>query len=83
MIEEDFLDYLFAKYEREKTPELAAYVDARRRDATRAAVSNGFERWIMALDAAPLSEAMRDRLATDVRTFVESLGGRRAPGVCY
>ena len=83
MIEEDFLDYLFTKYEREKSDELMALVDARRKDASRANVSNGFDHWIMGLGEAKLSAKMRAKVVADIRTFVESLSGRRGPGVCY
>ena len=77
MIEEDFLDYLFTKYEREKSDELMALVDARRKDASRANVSNGFDHWIMGLGEAKLSAKMRAKVVADIRTFVESLSGRR------
>ncbi len=85
IIEEDFLDYLFSRYEREKLGELAVFVAARRKNAPRGDKDrNSFERWITALDEAKIGDAHRARLVADIRTFVESMGGaRRAPGICY
>ncbi len=85
LIEEDFLDYLHGRYEREKLAELAAFIDLRRRDDTRGAPPDTFERWIGALGDAPLAVADRARLARDIAVFVESMAGetRRGPGVCY
>ena len=83
-IEEDFLDYLCARYEREKLSDLAACVDSRRRELSQCASMSSFERWIEALGDAPIVEASRTRLIADIRTFVESMGGaRRTPGICY
>jgi hypothetical protein len=84
IIEEDFLDYLFSRYEKEKLDELAAFIDARRNDATRGFGANSFDRWIVTLADANLADVSRARLITDIKTFVDSMGGgRRTPGVCY
>ena len=85
IIEEDFLDYLFARYEREQRASLTAFVDARRKDVTRGVAPNTFERWIVSLNDVALNDADRARLVADIATFVESMAGgaRQGPSVCY
>jgi hypothetical protein len=85
LIEEDFLDYLHARYTGEGRAELAGFIAFRRDDPTRGIAPNTFDRWIATLGRSPLSNADIGRLLTDIATFVESMGGgaRRGPGVCY
>lgn len=85
VVEEDFLDYLHARYVKENQAELAMFVDMRRKDETRGIPPNTFDRWILSLDRSPLSSPDILRLLGDIGTFVESMAGatRRGPGVCY
>ena len=85
VVEEDFLDYLHARYAKENHGELAMFVDTRRKDESRGVPPNTFDRWILGLDRSPLSSPDIIRLLGDIGTFVESMAGatRRGPGVCY
>ncbi len=85
IIEEDFLDYLVGRYQKEKLSALETFVTLRRGGGGPGAAPPSFERWIASLDGAPLEPAARSRLLADIRIFVESLAGgaRRGPGICY
>jgi hypothetical protein len=78
-IERDFLGFLAGKYR--DIEELRALV------AERSAAQRGeaFENWLARLGEAPLSSEGRERLLADLRTFLESFGGRGRSrfGVCY
>jgi hypothetical protein len=81
-IEEDFLDYLHARYTAARQMALAAFLDQRRASTDDA--KPPFEEWIADLAETPLSDEDRTRLGDDIRTFLISLGdaGRRV-GICY
>ena len=85
VIEEDFLDYLHARYVKDGISELANFVAVRRREVTSGIGANTFEGWLICIESATLSDAGRERLMKDIYVFVDSLGGgdQRGPGVCY
>ena len=75
-IERDFLSYLAGKHK--SVADLSAVIAARRQSPEGAC-----ERWIAGLGAAPLSPESSARLESDLRVFLESLGGRSKFAICY